>query len=98
LFSTNTWFLYDAVFRYAQPGARRNAFASLHGGRLKLQGVAPASESKANKRAVDLLSEQFHLPAAKVRIRHGRNSRCKTAANLGPGRDWLALQEAPAAL
>ncbi|MEQ1879346.1 MAG: DUF167 domain-containing protein [Burkholderiales bacterium] len=96
MFATNSWFRYDpgkdilSLFLYVQPGARRNAFVGLHGGRLKLQVSAPATDNKANERVVDLLREQFNLPAAKVRISHGRNSRSKTVAILGPGSDGLA--------
>ena len=51
------------------------------------------TENKANERVVDLLSEKFSLPAAKIKISHGRKSRSKTVAILGPGRDWLARLE-----
>jgi uncharacterized protein (TIGR00251 family) len=93
LFATSTWFRYDtgedvlSLFLYVQHGARRNAFVGLQGGRLKHQVSAPATENKANKRVVDLLSEQFNL---RVIISPDRNSRSKTAATLGLDRAGLA--------
>lgn len=57
-----------------QPNARRDAFAGIHGDRLKLCLAAPPVEGKANARAIAFLAEAFGVPKSRVQLVKGASS------------------------
>ena len=62
---------------HAQPGARRDELAGLHGDRLRVRTTAPPVDGKANERLVALVAEAFGLPRRDVELVSGATSRRK---------------------
>ncbi len=62
---------------HVQPGARRNAVAGLHGGRLKIAVSAPARDGNANARLLALLAEQCAIPVSRLELIQGAGARTK---------------------
>ena len=62
---------------HVQPGAKRNEFAGLHGGRLKIRIAARAVEGAANEALIALLAETFGVRKRDIRIESGAASRMK---------------------
>jgi len=59
------------------PGAKKNCLKK-EGDRYKAYITAPASDGKANKALVDLLSDEFGVPKRGIEIIKGLKSRHKT--------------------
>lgn len=60
---------YGVVIRIkARPGARRNAFAGLHDGALRVDVTAAPEKGKANEAIVSLLAKQFQLSKSQVEL------------------------------
>lgn len=95
----DTWFRFDSdknllsLSLHVQPGARSTVSGGLYGGRLKLRVGAPAIDNKANDAIAEWLGEKFNLPASRVIIRRGRQSRVKTVDILSPGPHWFSHLE-----
>lgn len=62
---------------HAQPGARCDQIAGLHGGRLKVKVSAPPEDGRANERIIDLLAAAFGLKRRQVMLVSGQASRVK---------------------
>ena len=60
-----------------QPGARQDAIAGLHAGRLKLKIHAPALDGRANAQLIEFLSRSFDTSKTNVSITHGALGRSK---------------------
>lgn len=63
---------------HAQPGAKRNEVAGLHGGALKIRLAAPAIDGKANAALITFIAQQLDLPRAAITLESGQTSRRKT--------------------
>ena len=55
-------------------GASRSRLAGVHGGALKLTVSAPPEKGKANREALRLVAEAFHVPPRSVEILAGETS------------------------
>ena len=64
----------------AQPGARKEGLAGLHGGRLRVKVRAAAEGGKANAAIEEVVAEAFGLPKSAVRLVSGASSRSKELA------------------
>lgn len=52
----------------ARPGARRNAFAGLHDGALRVDVTSAPEKGKANEAIIALLAKQFQLSKSQVEL------------------------------
>lgn len=73
----------------AQPGARREGFAGLHDGRLRVRTQAAPEGGKANAAIAALVASAFGMPKKAVSVVSGATSRRKELALEG-----LSLAEA----
>ncbi|PLK50031.1 DUF167 domain-containing protein [Uliginosibacterium sp. TH139] len=62
---------------HVQPGAKRTAFAGLHGEALKVRLAAPPVEGKANACLQTFFAEALGLPKRAVTLLSGETSRQK---------------------
>ncbi|MCO6429674.1 MAG: DUF167 domain-containing protein [Deltaproteobacteria bacterium] len=62
---------------WVKPNAKRNEFAGIHGGKLKLSIAAPAAENRANTALEKFLAQSFSLPKSRVVVERGHTSREK---------------------
>jgi uncharacterized protein (TIGR00251 family) len=62
---------------HAQPGAKKNVVAGLHGDALKVRVAAPPVEGKANAALTAFVAGALGLPRRSVRIVKGESSREK---------------------
>ena len=62
---------------HAQPGAKKNAVAGLHGEALKIRVAAPPVEGKANEALTAFVARTLGLPRRSVSIVKGESSREK---------------------
>jgi uncharacterized protein (TIGR00251 family) len=62
---------------HAQPGAKSDGIAGLHGERLKVKVSAPPEDGRANDRIAELLAEAFGVPRRNVLLTSGATSRRK---------------------
>ena len=62
---------------HAQPGARRDEVAGLHGDRLRVRTTAPPADGKANERLLALVAAAFGLRRRDVELVSGATSRRK---------------------
>ena len=67
-----------------QPRAKREQIGELHGGRLKIKVLAPATEGKANADLVELVARTFGVPRRRVSIVAGFGSRQKSLRIAAP--------------
>jgi len=65
------------LFCHLQPAAKTNAFAGLHGERLKIRLAAPPLEGRANAALIDFLSKAFAVSKADIALESGSQSRQK---------------------
>ena len=65
---------------HAQPGARREGVAGLHGGRVRIRTKAPAVDGKANDELVRIVARAFGLVRRDVELVSGASSRRKELA------------------
>lgn len=85
----STWCRYDAAAQkltlslHVQPGARKSAFAGIHGDALKIRIAAPAVDNKANAALVGFLSETLGVPKSVIAVRHGATGRRKVVEITG---------------
>lgn len=56
---------------HGKPGARRDAFGRVQGGRLQVQVAAAPEDGKATARLLVFLAGQFQVPRAAVELRYG---------------------------
>ncbi len=63
---------------HAQPGARSNGIAGLHGERLKVRIASPAVDGRANEALVRYLAERLDVPRGTVHLIRGERSRDKS--------------------
>ena len=71
---------------HVQPGAKRSAFAGMHGERIKVRLAAPAVEGKANAALIEFLADHFGVPRRNVSILSGVKSRSKRVSIEGVDR------------
>lgn len=83
------------LFCHLQPGAKRDEWAGLHDGRLKLRIAAPPVEGKANARLIAFVAAQFKVPRQAVSLVSGDSGRRKTLRIAGPLEPPPALGIAP---
>lgn len=57
-----------------KPGARRDGFGRVLGGRLQVQIAAAPEDGKATARMIAFLAEAFDVPRAAVELRYGQAS------------------------
>lgn len=69
-----------------KPGARRDAFGRVTGGRLQVQIAAAPEDGKATARLIAFLAEAFDVPRAAVVLRYGLASPKKGVTVHGPRR------------
>jgi len=69
-----------------KPGARRDAFGRVQGGRLQVQIAAAPEDGKATARLIAFLAEAFDVPRAAVVLRYGLASPKKGVTVQGPRR------------
>jgi uncharacterized protein (TIGR00251 family) len=69
-----------------KPGARRDAFGRVMGGRLQVQIAAAPEDGKATARLIAFLAEAFDVPRAAVVLRYGLASPKKGVTVQGPRR------------
>jgi hypothetical protein len=62
---------------WAQPGARRDGFAGIWNGMLKVRVRAPAEGGRANEELAESLAEAFGLKRSGVRLVAGATTRRK---------------------
>lgn len=62
----------------AQPGARRNAIAGVHDGRLKVAVTQVAEKGKANQQILKLLTEELGISKSSVSVVSGDTSSKKS--------------------
>ena len=62
---------------HAQPGAKKNAVAGLHGEALKIRIAAPPADGKANQALIAFVAGALGLPRRAVSIVKGESSREK---------------------
>lgn len=67
-----------------RPNARRDAFAGVHAGQLRLCLSAPPVEGKANARAITFLATAFGVPKTRVKLVRGAASSDKVFAISAP--------------
>ncbi len=65
---------------HARPGARRSAFAGVHGERLKIALQAPPVDGRANDQLLRFLAQALELPRSALQIVSGASSREKSVA------------------
>ena len=75
---------------FCQPRAARTALVGLHAGAVKVKVRAPALEGKANEALVSLLASVLGVPARRVRIVAGTQSRWKRLLVEGLASDLVA--------
>ncbi len=78
---------------HAQPGAKRNAIAGLHNGRLKVKIAAPPVDGKANGALCRFLSAEFGVPLRQVRVVSGHSGRDKQLVINQPASEPVWLQQ-----
>lgn len=59
------------------PGAARDEFAGLHGGKLKIRVAARPVKGQSNARLINLLSDRLKVPKSRMEILKGSASRGK---------------------
>ena len=62
---------------HIQPGAKKTAFAGLHGDALKIRLAAPPVDGKANEALLRFVAEALTLPKSAVSLKSGQTSRRK---------------------
>ena len=62
---------------HIQPGAKKTAFAGLHGDALKIRLAAPPVDGKANEALLRFVAEALSLPKSAVSLKSGQTSRRK---------------------
>jgi uncharacterized protein (TIGR00251 family) len=75
---------------FCQPRAARTALVGLHAGAVKVKVRAPALEGKANEALVALLAGALGVPARRIRVVAGAQSRWKRLLVEGLGSDLVA--------
>ncbi len=65
------------VSLHVQPRARRNEFAGVHNGALKLKVCAPPVDDAANRAVIEYFASLLHLPKSRIQIASGLKSRDK---------------------
>jgi len=65
------------LFCHLQPAAKTNAFAGLHGERLKIRLTAPPLEGRANAALTDFLANAFAVNKTAIELESGSQSRQK---------------------
>lgn len=69
---------------HGKPGARRDAFGRVMGGRLQVQVAAAPEDGKATARLLVFLATQFGVPRSAVELRYGLASPKKGVVIRGP--------------
>ncbi len=66
----------DALWLELQgkPGARRDGFGRVSGGRLQVQIAAQPEDGRATARMIAFLAEAFDVPRSAVELRYGLSS------------------------
>lgn len=62
---------------WVQPGAKKNEYAGVQDGRLRIRICAPAVENKANKALVTFIAKTLGLKSAQVSVATGESGRRK---------------------
>ncbi len=65
------------ILVHAQPGAKRNGVAGVHGGMLKLAVTAPPDKGRANEALAALLAELLKVKPRQVELLQGHAHRNK---------------------
>ncbi|TMG75382.1 MAG: DUF167 domain-containing protein [Betaproteobacteria bacterium] len=72
---------------HAQPGAKTNEIAGIHGESLKIKVAARPEKGRANAALVALLAAALGVPKGSVRVVKGGASRQKTVLVAAPQAD-----------
>ena len=75
---------------HIQPGAKKTAFAGLHGDALKIRLAAPPVDGKANEALLRFVAETLHLPKSSVCLKSGQTSRRKVVEVSGTTAEEIA--------
>jgi uncharacterized protein (TIGR00251 family) len=78
------------------PGARRNEFAGIADGRLRVKIAAAPQDGKANAALVCFFAKELKIPKRQVVLKHGEKSREKTFSLPVSCAASLTALEAPA--
>lgn len=65
------------LFCHCQPKAKKDEFAGLHNGLLKIRLTAPPVDGKANKHLIGFIAKAFKVPKSQVTLISGDQSRQK---------------------
>lgn len=71
---------------HLQPKASNDAFAGLHGERLKIRLTAPPVDGKANAHLLAFLAAAFGVAKSQVSLESGQQSRQKRVRIQAPGK------------
>ncbi len=80
----------------AQPGARRNCFAGVHNGKLKVAVTQVAEKGKANRAIIDVLAKELRLRKSQVELIAGETAAQKRFLIRAVSREQLAERIAAA--
>ena len=80
---------------HIQPGAKKTAFAGLHGDALKIRLAAPPVDGKANEALLRFVAEALSLPKSAVSLKSGQTSRRKVLELHGATQEAVARFAAP---
>lgn len=85
---SDCWFRWQGedllLYCHLQPGAGGDAFAGVHGERLKIRVGAPPVQGRANSRLVAFLAARFAVAKARICIEWGTAGRHKTVRVKAP--------------
>ncbi len=80
----------------AQPGARRNGLAGVHGGMLKVQVTQAPEKGKATEAVLDVVAAAMQLKRSQITLLSGATSPQKRLLVTGLSRTELAVRIAAA--
>ena len=77
---------------YIQPKSRMTGYDGLHDRYIRFRVAAPATEGKANRNLIELLSDVFGVARGNIEMLRGFESRYKTVAISRPQKlpEWIA--------
>ena len=76
---------------HAQPGAKKNEVAGLHGDALKIRVASPPIEGRANKALTDYIAQTLNIARNKVMVLRGEKGRDKQILVAVPEADLRRL-------
>lgn len=76
---------------HAQPGAKKNGVAGIHGEALKIRIAAPPVDGKANAALIEFVAQSLGVARKRVSIARGGKGRDKQVLVAAPEADPLQL-------